>query len=136
MRDRYSLAVPARSRFARGRGLKIADLEEASWCTPPLGSWATALVQDLCRRFGGFEPRIDYPTDDVAMAQPLVAAGLAVALLPALNLIQPHPGVAVRELSEAPLAREIWCVQPSGRRLPAAAAMVDEVSLAARSAGV
>ena len=30
--------------------------------------------------------------DDVAMAQPLVAAGLAVAFLPSLELARPYPG--------------------------------------------
>jgi len=39
-----------------------------------------------CRQHGGFEPRLKSPTDDVAMAHPLIAAGLAVAWLPSLNL--------------------------------------------------
>ena len=131
--DPYALALPARSPLARRRDLKIADLAEASWCTAPLGTPLTAHVQSVCRDRGGFEPRIDYPTDDVGMAQPLVAAGLAVALLPALNLSRPYPGVAVRELPDAPLARQIWCLQPANRRLPAAAAMIDALANAAQA---
>ncbi len=122
--DPYALAVPARSALARKGRLKVADLDEASWCAAPPGSPATVLLQAFCREHGGFEPRLIYPTEDVAMAQPLIAAGLAVALLPALELARPHPGVTVRELPQTPPGRDIWCVHPTNRRLPAAPAMV------------
>ena len=130
--DRYALAIPARGRLARRRPLRIADLAEASWCTPPPSAGPTEHVRHMCREQGGFEPRLDYPTEDVAMAQPLVAAGLAVALLPELELARPYPGVAVRELAEAPFARSIWCLQLAGRRLPAAAPMIDALGAAAQ----
>ena len=86
----------------------------------------------MCREHGGFEPRLEYPTEDVAMAQPLVAAGLAVSLLPDLELVRPYPGIAVRELDEAPFARSIWCLQRAGRRLPAAIPMIDALQAAAQ----
>jgi DNA-binding transcriptional LysR family regulator len=129
--DPYALAVPAKSRLARKGRLEVADLAEASWCTAPHGSSQTVLLQDFCRRHGGFEPKLDYPTDDVGMAQPLIAAGLAVALLPALNLARPYPGVTVRQLPHAPPGRDIWCVRPANRHLPSAAAMVDALARAA-----
>ena len=129
--DRWVLAVTAKSPLARKGRLKVADLAEASWCSPPLDSHATLLLREYCREHGGFEPRIEYPTDDVAMVQPLIAAGLAVALLPALNLAQPHPGVTVRELPHAPPGRDVWCVQPANRRLPAAEPMVQALVRAA-----
>jgi DNA-binding transcriptional LysR family regulator len=121
--DPYVLAVPANSPLARKGRLKVADLSRASWCSAPLDSSATLLLQQFCREHGGFEPKLHYPTDDVAMAQPLIAAGLAVALLPSLSLAHPHPGVAVRELSPVPPGRDVWCVRPANRRLPAAQAM-------------
>jgi DNA-binding transcriptional LysR family regulator len=130
--DPYALAVPARSALARRRTLTVADLADAAWCSAPLGAPATVILQEYCREHGGFEPRLEYPTDDVAMAQPLVAAGLAVALLPALELARVHPGVRVRELPQTPPGRQIWCVQPARRRLPAATAMVEALRAAAR----
>ena len=129
--DPYALAVPAGSRLARKRRLAVADLAGASWCTAPPGSAATVLLQRFCREHGGFEPRLDYPTDDVAMAQPLIAAGLAVALLPALNLARAHPGVTVRELPIVPPGRDVWCVRPASRRLPAALPMLEALARAA-----
>jgi DNA-binding transcriptional LysR family regulator len=117
--DRYALALPARGRLARRRPLRIADLAEARWCTPPPhGAALTEQVRLMCREHGGFEPRLDYPTEDVAMAQPLVAAGLAVALLPELELARPYPGVAVRELAEAPFARKHLVPAACGPQTP------------------
>jgi DNA-binding transcriptional LysR family regulator len=133
--DPYALAVPARGRLARKRRLEVADLADAKWCTAPPGTAFTDIVQRFCREHGGFEPDLAYPTDDVAMAQPLVAAGVAVAFLPALNLARPHPGVALRELPQSPPGREIWCLQPAGRRLPAAQAMVARLKTAADEFG-
>jgi DNA-binding transcriptional LysR family regulator len=130
--DPYALAVPARGALARKRDLQVADLAGAKWCTAPPGSAATDILQRFCREHGGFDPDLAHPTDDVAMAQPLVAAGLAVALLPALNLARPYPGVSVRALPHAPPGREIWCVRPSNRRLPAAGAMAACLERAAR----
>lgn len=129
--DPYALAVPARGALARKRRLEAADLATAKWCTAPLGSPATDIVQRYCREHGGFEPDLAYPTDDVAMAQPLVSAGLAVSFLPSLELARPYPGVAVRPLPHAPPGREVWCVQPANRRLPAARAMVARLREAA-----
>ena len=129
--DPYALAIPARGALARKRRLQAADLADARWCTAPLGSPFTDGVQRYCREHGGFEPEIAYPIEDVAMAQPLVAAGLAVAFLPALNLARPYPGVAVRQLPDAPPGRDLWCLQPAGRRLPAAQAMVAALQTAA-----
>jgi DNA-binding transcriptional LysR family regulator len=129
--DPYALAVPTASPLARKRRLRVADLAEARWCSAPLGSPQALLLQQFCREHGGYEPRLEYRTDDVAMAQPLIAAGLAVALLPSLNLAQPHPGVTVRELPDTPPGREVWCVRPAHQQLPAATAMISALVRAA-----
>jgi DNA-binding transcriptional LysR family regulator len=128
--DPYALAVPAASPLARKRRLKVADLAKASWCSAPLGTPQALLLQQFCREQGGFEPRLEYPTDDVAMAQPLISAGLAIALLPSLNLALPHPGVTVRRLPDAPPGRDVWCVRPVHQRLPAATAMISALARA------
>ena len=128
--DPYALAVPTTSGLARKGRLKVADLAQASWCCAPLVSAATLILQQFCREHGGFEARLTYPTDDVAMAQPLIAAGLAVALLPSLNLARPHPGVTVRQLPHAPPGRDLWAVRPAHQHLPAATAMISALERA------
>jgi DNA-binding transcriptional LysR family regulator len=122
--DPYTLAIPATSSLARKARLEVTDLAQANWCTAPPGSPATLALQQFCREHGGFEPKATYPTEDVGMVQPLIAAGLAVAFLPSLNLAQRHPGVAVRELAHAPAGRDIWCVTTADRRLPSATEMI------------
>ncbi|WP_084463519.1 LysR family transcriptional regulator [Microtetraspora fusca] len=53
---------------------------------------------DLCSQ-AGFEPRISFTTDDYVAVQAMVAAGLGVAVLPALALSAHHsPGIRVAEL--------------------------------------
>jgi DNA-binding transcriptional LysR family regulator len=128
--DPYALALPATSPLARKGRLEVADLADASWCSAPLGSPQAVLLQQFCRERGGFEPKLEYPTEDVAMAQPLIAAGLAVALLPSLNLAPPHPGVTVRQLPDAPPGRDVWCVRPAHQRLPAATEMISALARA------
>ena len=130
--DSFALAVPARSTLARKGRLKVADLKDASWCSAPIGTDYTMLLREFCREHGGFEPKLDYPTDDVGMAQPLIAAGMAVALLPSLDLAHAHPGVAVRHLPQTPFGRDIWCVSHASRKLPAAPAMVEALVRAAQ----
>ncbi len=129
--DPYALAAPAKGTMARKGRLVVADLAEVNWCCAPLGTPATTILQQFCREHGGFEPRLEYPTDDVAMAQPLIAAGLAVALLPSLNLAPPHPGVTVRELPHVPPGRDVWCLRPAHQKLPAASAMINALVRAA-----
>ena len=122
--DPYALAVPATSPLARKGRLEVADLAKASWCSGPLGGPGVLALQQFCHEHGGFEPRLEYPIDDVGMAQPIIAAGLAIALLPSLDLAQPRPGVKVRQLPDTPPGRDVWCVRPVHQRLPAATAMI------------
>jgi len=68
--------------------------------------------------------------------QPIVAAGLAVALLPALGLVPTHAGVTVRGLRSTPAARSVWTVEPPNRRAPVTSAMNEALVHAARQPGV
>ena len=65
----------------RTRGL--ASLSEATWVAgcPACRGHLLALCNSA-----GFEPRIGYESDDVALIQTLVAAGLCVGVLPGLAL--------------------------------------------------
>ncbi len=111
--------------------MNLADLARERWVSPPVDTPYTRLLFRLCREHGGFEPEVAYETADIAMAQPLVAAGLAVALLPALGLVPRHAGVVVRPLPSTPPARSVWAVRPATKRAPTAAAMVEALEEAA-----
>jgi DNA-binding transcriptional LysR family regulator len=72
----------------------------------------------------GFEPQIAHETEDMLIAQALVAAGLGLALLPRLTLSVMHPEITLRELPDPPL-RHVFAARIKGRRVPAAAAMLN-----------
>lgn len=134
--DPYAIALPSRHPLAARERVSLADLAGERWASPPSDHAYTQILRGLCRELGGFEPDVAYETGDIAMAQPIVAAGLAVALLPALGLVPTHAGVAVRRLQSTPPARSVWTVQPRNRRAPIAAAMNGALTRAAREPGL
>jgi DNA-binding transcriptional LysR family regulator len=134
--DPYAIALPSRHPLAVRPELTLADLAGDRWVSPPADHAYTQVLRRLCREHGGFEPDVAYETGDIAMAQPIVAAGLAVALLPALGLVPTHAGVTVRKLRSTPPARSVWTVQPPKRRAPIVAAMNEALAHAARQPGL
>jgi DNA-binding transcriptional LysR family regulator len=123
--DAYAVALPAGHPLAAAEAVALADLARERWVSPPPEAPYTRVLRALCRDEGGFDPHVAYETGDVAMAQPLVAAGLAVALLPDLALRPRHAGVAVRPLAGAPAARAVDVGRIAGRRIPTAGPMLD-----------
>ncbi|HEV2753452.1 MAG TPA: LysR family transcriptional regulator [Solirubrobacteraceae bacterium] len=129
--DPYAVVLPAGDPLAEHENLSLAELEQRRWVCPPADHDYTKVLRGLCREHGGFEPDVGYETGDIAMVQPLVAAGLAVGVMPLLALWPRHEGVAVRPLRKTPLARSVWAVRPAQRPAPAAGAMVDALVAAA-----
>ena len=132
--DPYAVALPARHPLAGADAIELADLAGERWAGPPPGVPYADVLRRTCEQHGGFTPRIGFQTGDIAMAQPLVAAGLAVSLLPALGLVPTHAGVVVRPLTTVPPARSVWAVRPSYRTAPTSTAMVEALAAAATRA--
>jgi DNA-binding transcriptional LysR family regulator len=123
-------ALPPGHRLARRRGLRLADLAEETWVVgtpdPEHG-----LIYRACLR-AGFEPRVGFQTRDAIATRELVAAGLAVTLLPALMIAGAGSEVAARKLRDAGLVRRVAAVAHAhGRRSPATAAMLDALAATA-----
>ncbi len=129
--DPYAVALPAAHELTREEQIPLERLARERWIIPPAGSPYTRTLRALCRERGGFEPEVAYETPDVTLAQPLVAAGLAVALLPDLALRPRHAGVVVRPLAGIPPARAVEVGWATGRRVPPAGAMIDALREAA-----
>jgi molybdate transport repressor ModE-like protein len=84
----------------------------------------------------GFEPRIDYATDDYVTVQSLVAAGLGVTVLPSLALrAHRRPDVNVIPLGKDAIRRIATVVLAGPRRPPAIAAMIEALRLADKGLG-
>ncbi len=94
-RDEMMLVLPSAHHLAVDSAVDLGDLAEENWiggCPRCRGH-----LLELCGH-SGFTPRIAYETDNAAAVIGLVAAGIGVAMLPALALdsVGPQPLVAIR----------------------------------------
>jgi molybdate transport repressor ModE-like protein len=99
LRDPYVLVAPAGSPLSRHARLPLAALRELSEL--PLVVFRSCSQQPLIEahlRAAGVEPRTVFTTDDNAMAQSLVAAGVGLAIVPRLTMDTADPRTAVIEL--------------------------------------
>jgi molybdate transport repressor ModE-like protein len=127
--DPLHAVLPAGHRLAARKRIRLTDLAEETWiagCPQCRGH-----LLHVCAG-AGFEPSIAFGTDDYVAVQGLVAAGLGVALLPALSLsAATNPSVVVRPVAGSP-GRTIEAVTVTGtRRPPAVTAMLAALTSAA-----
>jgi molybdate transport repressor ModE-like protein len=128
LRDEVHLVLP-RGERAADRPVDLADLADRSWIAGC--PQCRAQLVRACAR-AGFEPTVDFATDDYVTVLGLVRAGLGVTTLPGLALAAvPHDGVDVHR----PVQRTHRLVEavhaPGMDRVPAVAAALH----ALRSAG-
>jgi DNA-binding transcriptional LysR family regulator len=125
--DPFVLALPQSHRLAGRPELRLAELREDQW----LGASGTGasegyrgFVVGLCRE-AGFEPRVAFEPGDLWTGCGIIAAGLAVGVMPRLAFSIPFPGIEISRIAGAAPARTITAVQVPGRRSPAAAPMIE-----------
>jgi DNA-binding transcriptional LysR family regulator len=115
MHDVVRVVLPARHPVARRHRVEIPLVELAGehWSTghPQMG-WED-MTERACRERGGFAPDIRHRANDANVSLSLVAAGLAVALIPDLPLRGRHPGVTVRSIAGGPINRHIFAATRS-----------------------
>ncbi len=132
IRDPHVLAVPRGDPdLARARRAGFADLvgRRLVGFKP---SRSTMLLEDELR-LHGVEPNIVFRSDDNAIVQGMVAAGIGSALVPLLALEQDDPALRIIELPEVP-PRVVAIVWHRDRyRSPAALAFVERAKEVCRS---
>lgn len=125
MDDRIGIALPLGHPFANQATIDLAALRDEAWIGSTPRSSVHAFTHNLCRT-AGFEPRMQFETDDYHVAQALVATGIGIAFLPQLAAATPHPGVIFRHVGPARPSRRIFAVfRAGGLRSPTTSAMVD-----------
>jgi DNA-binding transcriptional LysR family regulator len=126
--DYLIIAMPASHPLARQQSLCLKQLHHERWVSTPT-SGPTAqhrrFVEESCAR-AGFQPDIHYEIRDIWTAFGLIAAGLAIGLMPTLACLAPHPAIATRPLvdSISPF-RHVFAVHVAQRRLPGIQPMLD-----------
>jgi molybdate transport repressor ModE-like protein len=118
-------ALPRGHRLAGATSVDLSELADEAWLCGTQPSSCAEVVIRACRD-AGFEPQIAFESDDYAVLQGFVAAGLGVTLLPDLALANLNAEVVVRPIEPEPPLRRIWAAtRPAGSRSRATEAMVE-----------
>ncbi|WP_231567677.1 LysR family transcriptional regulator [Sinomonas humi] len=97
---------------------RIEDLADREWVMEPTGTQARRWAVAECRN-AGFEPNVAHESSDVLLHIRLIAAGLAVGLVPGLALAASSTsGVSAHRLPGAPARRIAVAVRRGGGHSP------------------
>jgi DNA-binding transcriptional LysR family regulator len=109
--ERFVVALAPGHPLAGRARIRLADVAGERWTAPSRSGLVARAIRDA-----GAEPEIPYVTADPLAIRRLVAAGLAVALMPRL-LAGSMTGIATVEVADSP-RRRVEVVTPQGRRHP------------------
>jgi LysR family transcriptional regulator, transcription activator of glutamate synthase operon len=111
--------------LSRRKTLRVSDLESETVVTFRHGATIRRRLDEAAAR-AGFELRVAFETNEVARMRELVAAGLAIAILPRSDAEAPGPPVAAVPFDEPGFRHTVYMCARSGRHhSPAARALID-----------
>jgi DNA-binding transcriptional LysR family regulator len=129
--DPMYVALPAEHPLARRRTIRLADLAGEAWVQGDHNGLCGKMHIAACER-AGFEPRVGFQSDDYNVVQGLVAAGVAISLLPELALTNLRDDIVIRSLgADAPIRHVGAATLAGGYRSPAVEAMLETLQQAA-----
>jgi DNA-binding transcriptional LysR family regulator len=131
--DPFRVVLPASHPLAERRAVPIGELAEAGWImSRDPDEPGDAALRVACSA-EGFNPRPVLRTDDYDVMFGFVAAGVGVALVPQMALVE-RDGVVVRPLAGAQLRRSVRFVWFGASSPPAAAVLLAALRSGSRSA--
>jgi DNA-binding transcriptional LysR family regulator len=129
--DPHYVALPLDHPLAHKHTIRLEELAEESWSQANCGGLCDRMHVAACEA-AGFEPRVGFQTDDYNVVQGLVAAGVAISLIPELALSNLRDDIAIVSLGKrAPMRHVAAATLPSAFRSPATEAMVETLIEAA-----
>ncbi len=135
MEDPLDAVLPVSHPLASRPVIGLEELAVDTWADPPAASEARALLLWACGQ-AGFIPRVAFESDEYTTVVQLVAAGVGVALVPAMALPGTRAGIAVVPLRTPVVRRVLAGVHAAEFRAPAAVAMVEILCSVAESGHV
>lgn len=105
-RDPLRVVLPSEHALAERPSVALSDLADQTWIAGAPDATCTRAILHACHA-AGFTPDIQLHTSDFTTAYGMVAAGLGVALIPALALPTPLHDIRHRPLTHDPVARHI-----------------------------
>ncbi len=124
LEDPMYVALPPEHRLAGRARVRLEELATDAWAQGDSQGMCGAMHLSACKG-AGFEPRITFGSDDYNVVQGLVAAGVAISLLPEMALANCREDIVVRELERPPVRHVMAATLTGAYRSPATAAMLD-----------
>src|SRR5215218_777484 len=126
--DHLVIGLPADHRLADGPSLRLNQLQAERWVSAPRtgpGAQHRRHLEEHCAH-AGFQPDVRYEVNDIPTALGLIAAGLAVGLMPNLAFLTPHPAIVTRTPGDdIPPFRRLFAVHVAQRPIPGVKPMLD-----------
>lgn len=109
--------LPLHHPLSNQKELQLKDLKNDPFCVLPEGFVFRDQVVKACHD-AGFSPQIAFEGKDIDALKGLVSAGLGVALMPEMTLVDNTPrSTCVIPLSDVNLTRTVGVIYPSHRKL-------------------
>ncbi len=109
--------LPIQHRLADRSAIQLRELKDDSFVTLPEGTIFRKIMLHACSELG-FSPHIAFEGDDIDALKGLVSAGLGVALMPEVTLVDNIPQSTVKiPLVDPGVTRTIGVICPTQRKL-------------------
>jgi DNA-binding transcriptional LysR family regulator len=134
--DRMLVVLPQGHPLALSPSVPLAELGDESWLLGDVAGTCpdSNIVLRACQE-AGFEPRIEFSSEDYHAVQGMVASGMGVALIPSMVTATMRPDVVVRPIrGQAPMRRIHAAVRTSEEN-PVVESLVEALRAAARPLG-
>jgi DNA-binding transcriptional LysR family regulator len=130
--DPMYVALPLDHPLAGKRTIRLEQLADESWSQADCAGLCGKMHIAACEA-AGFEPRVGFQSDDYNVVQGLVAAGVAISLLPELALSNLRDDIVIRSLGKRAPVRHVAAATLAGSfRSPATEAMLAILAEATR----
>lgn len=128
LNEELVLLLPAGHRLVGREELRLTDLVDETWVSTREATAGALCLLRTCAN-AGFQPLIDFRTNDYDAIRSFVRSGLGIALVPALSHVE-APGVVAINLDDITARRHVVVLHRSGNPN----ATVDAVLAALRKA--
>jgi LysR family transcriptional regulator, transcription activator of glutamate synthase operon len=109
--------IPLHHPLSDRKSIRLRDLRNDPFCALPEGFVFRKQVVQACND-AGFSPQVAFEGKDIDAIKGLVSAGLGVALMPEMTLIDNTPRSTVMiPISDVDLSRSVGVIYPAQRKL-------------------